>query len=319
MDKKNKKVTVIPIQDLVGNPVNNYAPDDVGHNNNIFSNNYANGSSTNGLEAYDKVGHQFSWYIPSPNGAGIKAKDGSPLAIGGIEIIGDRIIPTWSHKETTAVSSEPLSDSTLLMDFINLFKGIKNPWAKESALFVNEEIKEFCEEHGTLISQPLHMESKSGSIEDNVGGKYPEETVSGFLEHWQRVKDIYDRSKRTDGDNTIRRKLNHLMKEITLAVYPRGKFMSGEEDKIVKTKFGDVGYSPESPDNIVGYRIPSLRAVITLMLMEVITGHIKEQVCDECGDGFVSKKPRRTGQNNFCSNKCGNKFRVKKSYRKNKQ
>ena len=35
-------------------------------------------------------------------------------------------------------------------------------------------------------------------------------------------------------------------------------------------------------------------------------------VCDECGNGFVSKKPRRTGQNNFCSKKCGNKFRVNK-------
>ena len=36
------------------------------------------------------------------------------------------------------------------------------------------------------------------------------------------------------------------------------------------------------------------------------------EVCDECGNGFVSKKPRRTGQNNFCSKKCGNKFRVNK-------
>lgn len=106
----------------MGDPVNNYAPDDVGHNNNIFSNNFANGSSTNGLKAYDKVGHQFSWFIANPDSKGARTQDGEQYAKGRVDIIGDRIIPIWSHKENTGVSTEPLSDSTLLMDFINLLK-----------------------------------------------------------------------------------------------------------------------------------------------------------------------------------------------------
>lgn len=168
-----------------------------------------------------------------------------------------------------------------------------------------------------MISQPIDFAIKKSTIEDNVGGKYSEESVSGFLEHWLFVKEIYDLSRRPHSGNDIRTKINHLMKEITLAVYPRGKFRAGEEDKLIETEFGNVFHSPESTDHIVGYRIPSLRAVITLMLMELITGHIKEQACDECGGGFVMKKPRRTGQNNFCSKKCGNKFRVNKH--RNKQ
>ena len=313
MAKENKK-----LEDLVGDPINHYAPDDVGHNNNIMSNDFAGHSPTNGLKAYDRVGHQMTWFIPSPNSAGINTK-GEPHAMGRVDVINDRIIPTWSHKENTATLSEPLSDSTLLMDFINLFKGVENPWAKESTIFVNDEIKEFCEEHGTLISQPLDRESKSFGIENNVGGKYPEETVSGFLEHWFRVKEIYDLSTRAHSPQSVRKKLNYIMKEITLAVYPKGKFMMGDEDTFIKSGDGGIHIVSEDENHILGYRIPSLRAVITLMLMELITGHIKEQVCDECGDGFVSKKSRREGQNNFCSNKCGNKFRVKKSYRKKNQ
>ena len=77
-----KRIKVKQIQDLVGDPVNNYAPDDVGHNNNIFSNNFANGGTTNGLKTYDKVGHQFSWFIPSPTAGGVTANGEPYLLVG---------------------------------------------------------------------------------------------------------------------------------------------------------------------------------------------------------------------------------------------
>ena len=68
-----------------------------------------------------------------------------------------------------------------------------------------------------------------------------------------------------------------------------------------------------SDDLISAFRIPTLRAAITWHMQSVIVGDSFIYKCDECSQMFIAQNKKLR----FCSHKCGNKFRVKKS-QKNK-
>ena len=76
---------------------------------------------------------------------------------------------------------------------------------------------------------------------------------------------------------------------------------------------GGIRIHEESGDTIVGYRVPSLRACITLHLFDVISGYLNINQCTNCLRPFISMKKSRKNQDNFCCKKCGNYYRTKKN------
>ncbi len=122
--------------------------------------------------------------------------------------------------------------------------------------------------------------------------------------------EIYELYKSGKDAKRMRLTLNLLMKEISIGVYPKGLF--GEAPELdVKALDGGLRMLKESDETITGYRIPSLRAVITIHLFDVITGSLNTSVCDECSEVYVSQKKRRENQKKYCSKKCKNKSTVR--------
>lgn len=147
------------------------------------------------------------------------------------------------------------------------------------------------------------------------------------------VKETYELFKSGKDSKKMRNNLNLMMKEITLGIYPEkltGESLyihddpsySDQERKMAKPplekdgKQGGLRTLEESDEHVVGYRIPSLRACITIHLFDVISGFLNTIQCAECGNAYVSQKKGKQSQNNFCSKSCGNRYRVKKHRRK---
>ena len=305
---------------------NNYNPDDSGaliqYGSSDFRSPVGWGSSdSQGLNTYHKVGHGFYWVTP------IAPENGEDKVV----IRGDKIICNWKNPNPNGYeyrTTMPLENSSLLFKFINLFNGYTN---YESS-WVKEDIIDFTEEYGTLVAQP-----ETTTIDnDNFVSEYKDyDSVKRFIEHQQLVKETYELFKSGKDVKKMRANLNLMMKEITLGVYPmkitgKAKFIHDDPEytdeerkmatpKLPKDKEGrpqGMFKSKESEETIVGYRVPSLRACITLHLFDVISGYLNINQCTNCLRPFISMKKSRQNQDNFCCKKCGNYYRTKKNREK---
>ena len=290
-----KNVKRISLEKLDGSPVNNYHPDDCGAVIGVMPSQFVSPKVTVndsfGLGTYDKIGHIIIWHVPH------KLNDG------GVEISSSgTITPKWGDNKSV-ILYEPVNNSKLLSDFLGLFKGVIDVYAPESRSFVHEEIKEFMETYGCLVAQPKDRKNTS-TINNYVGRRYETETVDMFLEHWTRCTEII-RIKEA-GERSWVQELNYITKEISHANYFKAEFLDTPLDDLNPKK------KPSEPDIINGLRVPSLRAVISLHLEEMLKGSLIRSYCDECGTMKLSNKERRKGMHNFCSKKCGNKYRVRR-------
>lgn len=297
---------------------NNYSPDDSGAFIDYSSSDFREPKEAkepkkkkkhkvHGLNTYDKVGHVIYWAIPiTPDNA-----------TESVSISGDKIVCNWWNG-TSGLTEEPLKDSNLLFTFLNVFQGVTD----FKGIVAKEEIIKFTKIYGTLVAQPL----RSKINHDNFSGDFKDyDSVNRFIEHYHLVKETYELFKSGKDSKKMRNNLNLMMKEITLGIYPEkltGESLyihddpsySDQERKWVTPPNGKGGVSTleVSEKNVVGYRVPSLRACITIHLFDVITGFLNTLQCVECGNHYLSKKKGKQTQSNFCSNKCGNNFRVKK-------
>ena len=274
------------------------------------------GSNTHGINSYDRVGHRFDWIIPFD--------DITNKAQNSVSLVGDKIKPIWgvSKKEGSYSysSSAPLEDSKILYDFLSCLNQVidfKGSYAKE-------EILKFTSHYGTLVVQPDLMLK---STETPTPEAY--DSLNLFIEHWKICAEIYDLYSSKENPKEMRRLLNIIMEEVTIGTFPKkmtgrtefvhdDPYYSDRERKVAKPplekdgKQGGIRMLEESAETIVGYQISSLRACISIHLFDLITGFLNTLQCVECGNHYLSQKKGKKTQNNFCSNKCGNNFRVRK-------